>query len=312
MGVVLRAQATGDADAVMRDASIAMVEARRAGGGRYAIFEPSLQERAAQRGAMEADLHLALDEGQLFVVYQPVVGLQGSEGIDRSAGVEALVRWRHPVRGIVPPLDFIGVAEECGLIGKLGDFVLATARRQFVQWRRTLGSNAPGTLAVNLSRAQLGQAGLVASVRDILRSTGMNPRHLQLEVTESLAAQDETLQSRLHELKALGLTLALDDFGTGYSSLASLHQLPVDTGKIDRSFVSQADTSEHHRVLIEATVRVADSLGMTTVAEGIETDAQATVVRRLGCTKGQGYFFSKPLPAAEVVSWLSVAEAIAG
>ena len=120
------------------------------------------------------------------------------------------------------------------------------------------------------------------------------------------------MQSRLHELKALGLTLALDDFGTGYSSLASLHQLPVDTVKIDRSFVSQADTSEHHRVLIEATVRVADSLGMTTVAEGIETQAQAIVVRQLGCTKGQGYFFSKPLPAAQVASWLVVAEALAG
>lgn len=308
MGVVLRAQAASDADAVLQDASIAMIEAKRAGGSRYAIFEPAMQARVAQRGSIEADLRIAIDDGQLFVVYQPVVGLQARGGIDRSAGVEALVRWRHPARGIVPPLEFIGVAEECGLIGKLGSFVLDTACRQFVQWQRSLGANAPGTMAVNLSRAQLGEAGLAATVRDILRSTGMPARCLQLEVTESLAAQDETVQARLQELKMLGLTLALDDFGTGYSSLASLHQLPIDTVKIDRSFVSQADTSHHHRVLVEATVRVASSLGMTTVAEGIETLAQAAVVRELGCTKGQGYYFSKPLVAAQVAQWLMAAE----
>ena len=311
MGIVLRAQAADDADAVLQDASIAMVEAKRAGGARYVIFEPSMQARAARRGEIESELRRGLAEGQLFVVYQPVVGLQRSLGkhpadacVDRSAGVEALVRWRHPTRGVVPPIEFIGVAEECGLIGAIGDFVLATACRQFVQWQRDLGVRAPRLLAVNLSRAQLAQPGWVGAVDTILKGSGMPPHQLQLEVTESLAAQDESVQASLHALKALGLTLALDDFGTGYSSLASLHLLPVDTVKIDRSFVSQSDTSHHHRVLIKATVQVAESLGMGTVAEGIETEAQATAVRELGCDKGQGYLFSKPLPADEVSAWL--------
>ena len=312
MGIVLRAQVKGDADAVLQSASIAMDEAKRAGGGRSVVFEPAMQVRAAQRSGIEAELRLALAEEQLFVVYQPVVGLLGparADGsVDRSAGVEALVRWQHPTRGVVPPFEFIGVAEECGLICALGDFVLATACRQFVQWQALLGARAPRLLAVNLSRAQLAQPDWVAYVAEVLRSTGMAPAQLQLEVTESLAAQDETVQSCLHALKALGLTLALDDFGTGYSSLASLHQLPVDTVKIDRSFVCQADTSHHHRVLIEATVRVAHSLGMGTVAEGIETEAQAAVVRTLQCEKGQGYLFSRPLLADDLVHWINTVD----
>jgi diguanylate cyclase (GGDEF)-like protein len=305
MGVVLQAQAGQSADAALRDASIAMTEAKLGGGSRYVIFEPQMQQRAARRSGIEADLRVAVDEAQLFVVYQPVVGLNGDAAIDRFAGVEALVRWRHPTRGIVAPAEFIGVAEECGLIAAIGEFVLRTSCRQFVAWQRELGAAAPRTLAVNLSRAQLGQPAFIDSVRDILRSCGMNPQQLQLEVTESLAAQDEMIQSRLRDLKSLGLKLALDDFGTGYSSLASLHLLPVDTIKIDRSFVSQADSSRHHRVLVEATIRVAHSLGMSTVAEGIETAAQAAAVRQLCCEKGQGYFFAKPLPAADLARWLA-------
>ena len=304
MGVVLRAQAGSDAEAVLQDANIAMTEAKRAGGSGYAIFEPPMRERAAHRGDIEAGLRRALSEGELFVVYQPVVGLQDASGIDRSAGVEALVRWRHPTRGIVPPIEFIGIAEECGLIGDIGDFVLATSCNDFVRWQRDLGVRAPRLLAVNMSRAQVAQRGWDRVVRQTLDACGMTAGQLQLEVTESLAAQDEQIQERLHELKALGLKLALDDFGTGYSSLASLHLLPVDTVKIDRSFVSHSATSHHHRVLIDATVRVAQSLAMNTVAEGIETDAQATIVRQLGCDKGQGYLFSRPLPEAELRHWL--------
>jgi len=294
------------ADAVLRDASTATAEAKRAGGGRYRIFEPAMRERAARGAALEAELRVALDQGQLYVVYQPVVDLLPGDTprVDPCAGVEALVRWQHPVRGVVPPLDFIAVAEECGLIGALGDFVLATASRQFVRWQRTLGPLAPRRLAVNLSRAQLAQPGWVASVSQLLQHSEMAPHQLQLEITESLAAQDEQVQTTLHALKALGLQLALDDFGTGYSSLSSLHLLPVDTVKIDRSFVSQAATEAHHRVLIEATVRVAHSLNMGTVAEGIETAAQCAVVQALGCDKGQGYLFSRPLTAEALVEWL--------
>ena len=294
-----------DPDSLLRDAGIAMVEAKRAGGNRHAVFEASMRERAARRADIEADLRLALAEEQLFVVYQPVVRLLPDGGVDRAAGVEALVRWRHPQRGIVPPIEFIQVAEECGLIGALGDFVLARACRDFMDWQGRLGDAAPRLMAVNLSRAQLGQAGWIESVAAVLRSSGMPPACLQLEVTESLAAQDQDTQVRLHELKALGVKLALDDFGTGYSSLSSLHLLPVDTVKIDRSFVCLADTSFHHRVLIEATVKVAQSLGMTTVAEGIETRSQLDVVREQRCDKVQGYYFSRPLPAPELLDWLA-------
>jgi diguanylate cyclase (GGDEF)-like protein len=314
MGVVLRAHMTGDADAALQDASIAMVEAKRAGGARYVVFEPSMHERVSRRGGVESDLRRALLNNELFVVYQPVVALQNSDGADcppsHAAGVEALVRWRHPTRGIVPPIEFIGIAEECGLIGALGEFVLSTACHQFTEWQRKLGRLAPRLMAVNLSRGQLGDSSFIEIVGRTLRSSGMQPANLQLEVTESLAAQDESVQARLQELKALGLSLALDDFGTGYSSLASLHQLPVGTVKIDRSFVSEAVSSAHHRVLIEATVRVARSLGMGTVAEGIETQAQADLVKQLGCEKGQGYFFSRPLSAAELVLWLTSKDAL--
>jgi EAL domain-containing protein (putative c-di-GMP-specific phosphodiesterase class I) len=280
-----------------------MALAKAANSG-YVVFEQSMRERAVRRGDMEGELRRALHEQHLFVVYQPVVGLLPDQRIDVSTGVEALVRWRHPQRGVVPPLEFIEVAEQCGLIGALGDFVLERACTDFVGWQAQLQQAAPRLLAVNLSRAQLAQPDFASHVAEILAATGMDARQLQLEVTESLAAQDDQVQHRLHELKALGIKLALDDFGTGYSSLASLHLLPVDTVKIDRSFVSQSDTSAHHRVLIEATVKVARSLGMDTVAEGIETAAQARVVNELQCDKGQGYLYSRPLESPALVAWI--------
>jgi diguanylate cyclase (GGDEF)-like protein len=304
MGLVWGRGSATDADEVMRDASIAMVEAKASAAGSHVVFESAMRERAARRADIEAELRTALAEDQLFVVYQPVVGLLPDGATDHSAAVEALVRWQHPVRGVVPPFEFIQVAEECGLIGALGDFVLTRACRDFMHWRRTLGAPAPRLMAVNLSRAQLAQPGWVDVVRQILQDSGMPAGQLQLEVTESLAAQDQNVQEQLHELKALGIKLALDDFGTGYSSLSSLHLLPVDTVKIDRSFVSQSDTSHHHRVLIEATVKVAQSLGMNTVAEGIETQAQADAVRAQNCAKGQGYFYSSPLPAPALAQWI--------
>ena len=309
-GLLLGEGAEGDAHAMMLDASIAMVEAKRQGGGRFVVFEPGMRERAMQRARTESELRVALAEGQLFVVYQPIVGLQAPQA-DRSGircvGVEALVRWRHPLRGIVPPFEFIGVAEECGLIGALGDFVLATSVQQQKRWLDELGPAAPGWTAVNLSRAQLRQPDFVASVQALLVASGLPPQCLHLEVTESMAAQDAAVQAVLKQLKALGVALALDDFGTGYSSLASLHQFPVDIVKIDRSFTSQVDISPHHRVLVQATVMVARSLGMSTVVEGVETAAQALLVQELGCDKGQGYLFSRPLEAHALSAWLQLA-----
>jgi diguanylate cyclase (GGDEF)-like protein len=306
MGLVWSEQASDFAGGMLRDASTAMIEAKRSGGARCVLFETAMRERAARRADIEADLRQALVEDQLFVVYQPVVGLCPDGSTDFGAGVEALVRWQHPTRGVVPPFEFIQVAEESGLIGALGDFVLRRACSDFAAWQRDLGWRAPRLLAVNLSRAQLAEAAWADTVRGVLAQNAMQPAQLQLEVTESLAAQDQQVQQRLHELKAIGITLALDDFGTGYSSLSSLHQLPVDTVKIDRSFVCQADTSHHHQVLIEATVKVAQSLGMSTVAEGIETEAQAAAVRAQQCAKGQGYLFSRPLTSSALVEWLHV------
>jgi EAL domain-containing protein (putative c-di-GMP-specific phosphodiesterase class I) len=259
-----------------------------------------MHERVARSVRIESDLRLALARGELFVVYQPVVELQKAG----PGGVEALVRWQHPVRGLVSPLEFIGVAEDSGLIVELGLFVLQTACNQFMAWQRQLGAAAPVSLAVNLSPVQLRLPGLIDDVRLCLADSGMTAAALQLEVTESLAAQDETARLRLRELKALGLRIALDDFGTGYSSLACLHQLPVDTVKIDRSFVAESETSEYHRVLIEATIRVAQALGMDTVAEGIETASQAALLRRLHCGRGQGFHWARPMTAADLVAWL--------
>ena len=266
-------------------------------------------ERASRRRDMAAELRQALAEHKLHVVYQPIVEL-GSEAVilgamDRGAGVETLVRWNHRILGAVSPMEFIGVAEECGLVHELCDFVLSTACGQFVLWQETLGFNAPQRLAVNLSRAELMQDGFVASVRDILDSTAMPADQLQFEVRESLVMQDAAAQSRLRELKTLGLTLALDNFGVGYSSLVRLHQLPVDVINIDRSFFNEAVASVHHRVLIDAIVRVANSLHMNTVAEGIETEVQLAIARHAGCREGQGFFFSEAMSAANLEQWLT-------
>jgi EAL domain-containing protein (putative c-di-GMP-specific phosphodiesterase class I) len=264
------------------------------------LFEPAMHDRLAQTLAVEQDPRRALRNDELFVVYQPLVDLASQ----RMQGVEALVRWQHPERGLLAPAAFIGVAEECGLIDDVGRRVLELACAQFAGWRRSLGSDAPALLSVNLSRAQLDRPGLVDDVTRALEGAAMPPAALLLEVTESLAAQDERVQSTLRELKARGLRLALDDFGTGYSSLACLHQLPVDTVKIDHSFVVHAETVEYHRVLIEATIRVARTLGMVTVAEGIETDGQAALMRSLDCDLGQGWLYGRPLTGPEIDRWI--------
>ena len=300
IGVVLLEHSQADADTLLQDASLAMREAKRAGGACFRVFDPVLKERAWRRGSLEAELRRALNAEQLFVVYQPIVDMAHG-GV---SGMEALVRWRHPERGTVSPVEFIEIAEESGLIGALGEFVLNQACLQHAAWQRTLGDLAPSMMSVNVSRAQLSDPRITAQVSLALKSSGLPAACLQLEVTESLAAQDELIQARLRELKLLGVTLALDDFGTGYSSLSSLHLLPIDVVKIDRSFVNQVESSAHHRVLVEATVRVARSLAMSTVAEGVETPGQAAVLKALDCDKGQGYLFARPMSGDEATRWL--------
>ena len=300
IGIVTSSHAADDADGALRDADIAMYEAKRTGRARYVMFEPSMRQQVSASVALENDLRLALEKQQLFVVYQPLVNLANGA----FTGLEALLRWRHPQRGLVSPVEFIPVAEACGLIASLGQFVLQTACSAFAAMPLATADGVAPTLAVNLSRAQLRQPGLAADVQDALRANGLSPQQLVLEVTESLAAQDEEVLTTLHAIRALGVALSLDDFGTGYSSLSCLHELPVNFVKVDRSFVSRAQDSAYHRVLIEATIRMAHTLGLGTVAEGIETEGQAQLMAELGCDKGQGYLYSKPLEEAALVAWV--------
>jgi predicted signal transduction protein with EAL and GGDEF domain len=299
IGVALFPDDGATQELLLRNADIAMYEAKRTGRARYVMFEPSMRQEVSASVSLENDLRQALDKCELFVVYQPLINLADGE----FSGVEALLRWRHPQRGMVSPVEFIPIAEACGLIDALGQFVLQTACRAFAAMPFGSPENAI-TLAVNLSRAQLLQAGLTADVQDALRANGLSPQQLVLEVTESLAAQDELVLSTLHALRVLGVALSLDDFGTGYSSLSCLHELPVNYVKVDRSFVSQAQNSAYHRVMIEATIRMAQTLGLATVAEGIETVGQAALMATLGCDKGQGYLYSKPLEAHALVAWV--------
>ena len=305
IGIVTSDQAAHDAETVLRDADTAMYEAKRAGRGRVVAFDATMHERVTRSLGLENELRQALamatpEGGPLFLVYQPVVEL----GTGRVASVEALARWNHPVRGLVPPVQFIPIAEESGLIGPLGVWALRAACRQFMAWQHELGAAAPASVAVNLSRAQLQLSQLVPAVRDALAESGMPPHQLHLEVTESLAAQDERVKNTLHQLKQLGVQLSLDDFGTGYSSLACLHELPVDCVKLDRSFVSRAETSDVHRVLIQATVLMAQTLQLRTVAEGVETQGQASLLQALGCQLAQGYLYSRPLGNEALQAWL--------
>jgi diguanylate cyclase (GGDEF)-like protein/PAS domain S-box-containing protein len=305
IGMVTSDQAGSDAETVLRDADTAMYEAKRAGRGRAVAFDATMHERVAHSLGLENELRQALADttpegGPLYLVYQPVVNL----ATGRVTSVEALARWNHPERGAVPPVQFIPVAEESGLIGPLGVWALQAACRQFMAWQRELGEHAPSSVAVNLSRAQLQLSQLVPAVREALACNGMAAHHLHLEVTESLAAQDEGVKNTLHQLKQLGVDLSLDDFGTGYSSLACLHELPVDCVKLDRSFVSRAESSDVHRVLIQSTVLMARTLHLRTVAEGVETEGQAALLQSLGCELAQGYLYSRPLGNEALLTWL--------
>ena len=301
VGLLLGRHDADGADALMLDASLAMDEAKRAGGASHCLFDTGMKARAARRATIETDLRGAIGRGELAVAYQPIVSLADRQCV----GMEALVRWQHPSLGNVPPLEFVGIAEETGLISELGRFVLNEACHACAGWQRQFGRHAPRSVSVNVSRVQLLGSDHIEHVRQAMASSGLNAAALQIEVTESVAAQDERVQQSLQTLKALGVSVALDDFGTGYSSLATLHLLPIDVLKIDQSFVRQLESSEHHRVLIEAVILVARSLKMRTVAEGIETEEQAAALTGLNCDKGQGYLFARPQSTEAMTGWLA-------
>ncbi|GGQ56046.1 putative bifunctional diguanylate cyclase/phosphodiesterase [Couchioplanes azureus] len=294
------------ADQLMRNADLAMYRAKHSGGSGFASYHPQMLAGLVERLELEADLRLALARGELTVHYQPTIDMNDSH----VAGFEALVRWQHPVRGMISPLDFIPLAEATGLIVPLGRWVLAEACRQAVQWSRETG-RPPVKMAVNVSVRQFDHSDLAAMVREVLTETGMPADKLCLEMTESVLMTDtEENLAQLVRLKALGVTLAIDDFGTGYSSLAYLRRFPVDTLKIDRSFVERLGEPGDDAALAGTIVQLGQSLGMSTVAEGIEEYGQLAALREMGCTFAQGFYFSRPVPAGEAGRLLAESAAV--
>ena len=293
IGIALSEGPDGTAEGLIRDADAAMYAAKATGKGGCALFEPAMRAAAMRRLEADAELRVALRQDQLFLAYQPKVRLEDGAVL----GVEALIRWDHPVRGVVMPGEFVRLAEESGVIVEVGEWVLREACARLAAWQE---SRPDFTVAVNLSARQLAEPDLPAAVARALDDTGARPGGLILELTESqLMGDTDAARDALIRLKALGVRLALDDFGTGYSSLSYLRSFPIDELKIDRSFVSGLDGGDDASV-VAGIIRLSEALGLTTVAEGVETDAQAGVLARLGCREAQGYLWSRPVPASEL------------
>src|SRR5579859_2025469 len=289
--------ATGDrtsASDLLRDADIALYEAKAAGKDQYAVFRQEMQAAVHDRVELEIDLRAGIEHEELFLEYQPIVDLDDG----RLTRVEALIRWRHPVRGVLQPADFIPVAEDTGLVVPIGRWVLENACRQVACWR---ADGHDIDVAINISPRQLTDAALVGTVGAALAASGLDPTALILEITETaLMHNAEQTVSKLVQLRALGLRIAIDDFGTGYSSLAYLQQFPIDSLKIDRSFVAGITRSAHSKALIHTLVQLGKALNLTTIAEGNEQPAELAHLRTEACDKGQGFLFAEPLPADEL------------
>jgi diguanylate cyclase (GGDEF)-like protein len=300
IGIALGERAS--AAELLSDADIALYEAKAAGKNYYMLFQSSMQTAAQDRLTLEMDLAEALEQRQLFLQYQPTFDLQS----ERVIGVEALIRWRHPTRGVIPPIEFIPVAEESGLIVPIGRWVLQEACRQAAHW---YGDGHRIGMAVNVSGRQLDDDELVEDVRGALQESGVNPATLTLEITETTLMRDaDATARRLHSLKQLGVCIAIDDFGTGYSSLAYLRQFPVDALKIDRSFISGIAGSKGSAALIHTLVQLGKTLDIETLAEGIEEQSQLETLQREHCDHGQGFLFSRPLDVDAVEKFLNAEE----
>ncbi|HEX8025059.1 MAG TPA: EAL domain-containing protein [Candidatus Limnocylindrales bacterium] len=290
MGIGVGAPGTTGAGDILQEAEIALVDTKNDASKRISLFDPLRSRHVRERVDVEAELRLALERDELLVHYQPILDLRN----DRIVGFEALARWQHPGRGLVLPVDFIGLAEESDLIVALGRTVLEKACRQAQAWRQHWPDENL-VMSVNLSPRQFADPDLAAGIADVLRTTGLEPCALELEITESsVMDRSEASLAVLEQLRAIGVHIVLDDFGTGYSSLAYLRHLPLDTIKIDRSFVTDLDVQDPNVGIVRAVVSLAHGLGVTIVAEGIETDEQARRLRELGCDMGQGYLWAHP------------------
>jgi len=278
-------------DELLRNADVAMYVAKGKGKARYQLFEPSMHTAALRRLEIKADLRRAVEKDEFVLHYQPIVSLNGGALL----GMEALVRWNHPERGLLPPLDFISVAEQSGLITPLGRWVLREACRQATKWPL---SNPSISLSVNVSTTQFQQPGLVEDVANALWDSGLDPSILTLEITESVLVHDtDAVIEKLHRLKDFGVKVAIDDFGTGYSSLGYLKRFPIDILKIDKSFIDGVGNGAEEAAIAQAIIKLGESLGLEVVAEGIELPEQIDALQLLRCERGQGFFFSAPVDA---------------
>ena len=287
---------------MLRDAETAMHQAKARGKARYEVFGHDMHGELMSRLKMETDLRRACERDELFVDYQPIVSL----GNRTLIGFEALVRWRHPEFGLVPPKDFIPVAEETGQILTIGQTVLESACRQAREWQQTYPAAPPLFISVNLSVKQFNQPGLVENIAGLLEQFQLPPRCLKLEITESVFSDNiEAAVGLLTKLRELGVQLSIDDFGTGYSSLSYLQRFPIDTLKIDRSFVTQMMENEENLAIVRTIVALAQNLGMDVVAEGVETEDQLKLLKKLECENGQGYLFSTPLGGRQLEQFIA-------
>jgi diguanylate cyclase (GGDEF)-like protein/PAS domain S-box-containing protein len=289
---IAQGDSAGTSKDLLRNADTAMYYAKTRGKARFEVFDESMRGRAVARMELESDLRKGIEEQEFVVYYQPEVSLSTGKVV----GYEALVRWNHPQRGLVMPGEFLPVAEETGLIVPLGRLVLREACRQMAEWHKKFGRDPRLAVSVNTSSRELADPDLIANVARVLKETGLDPASLRIEVTESsIMESQEVTSSALRRLRDLGVTLEIDDFGTGYSSLSRLHEYPFSTVKIDRSFIKDLETETESLHLVKTILRLAEGLGLTVVAEGIETPEQLAKLSSLGCGFGQGYYFSKPV-----------------
>jgi EAL domain-containing protein (putative c-di-GMP-specific phosphodiesterase class I) len=293
IGVSMAPSDAGEPDALIRNATTAMHRAKGRPAQRYQFYSSEMTNAAVYRSSLESDLRRALENDELFLLFQPQVNTHSY----KLTGAEALVRWRHPERGIILPGDFIPVAEQTGLIVPIGEQVLKLACTQAAEWRR---KSAGIPISVNLSAVQLQETNLQKTILSCMESAGLPPNAIKLELTESAILHDVAAATHtMQELAALGITFALDDFGIEHSALSHLSDLPFDTLKIDRSFVGRMTEDRGHAALFQAIISMIHSLGMTAVAEGVEAPSQLIYLQAYGCDTIQGYLFSRPLLAAE-------------
>ena len=297
IGVVTCSGQYNTPEELIRDADIAMYESKDGGRGCYRVFNSSMRNRAHNRLQMDSDLRRAIELNQFKLQYQPIVNLETG----RVESVEALIRWHHPDRGIIPPLDFIPFAEETGLIVAIGEWVMRTACLQYADWQTIDPSAMPNHISINLSRQQLVQCDLPHAFQNILVESGIDPNCVHFEITESEIMDDlQASIQAINALRATGAKIDLDDFGTGYSSLACLHELPIDVLKLDRSLVSSLDKGGYFSKLVDLVLKLIAGTKIQAVAEGIETIEQLARLKILGCHLGQGYYFSKPIDADRI------------